>query len=218
MNSVKTIITLLGDLATFLWLFLRPQSTIAAENPFLRKQLAMFQERKVKPHRPDTPIRITLVLLSRLFNWWDALVVVQPRTLVQWHRQGFRLFWRWKSRPGRPPIPVELRRLIRGMAMSNLSWGEERIRNELLLKLGVAYRHVPYENICPNIHGGISATINAGRTFFRNHVAAILACDVCAARNPRLFAAVALQTENHSILNGSFRTAAPAHGSMRTQA
>jgi hypothetical protein len=79
MEGVKTIITLLGDLATFFWLTLRPQSTLAAENLFLRKQLAMFQERKAKPRRPDTPIRIALVLLSRLFNWRDALVIVQPR-------------------------------------------------------------------------------------------------------------------------------------------
>jgi putative transposase len=127
MEAVKTIITLLGDLATFFWLALRPQSTLAAENLFLRKQLALFQERKAKPHRPDTPFRITLVLLSRLFNWRDALVVVQPQTLIRWHRQGFRLFWRWKSRPGRPPIPVELRQLIRDMALNNPSWGEERI-------------------------------------------------------------------------------------------
>ena len=69
-----------GDLATFLWLFLRPQSALAAENLFLRKQLAMFHERKAKPQRPDTPIRIAFVLFSRLFNWRDALVVVQPRT------------------------------------------------------------------------------------------------------------------------------------------
>ncbi|MEN8108966.1 MAG: helix-turn-helix domain-containing protein [Pseudomonadota bacterium] len=137
MDGVKTIITLLGDLVTFLWLFLRPQGSLAAENLFLRKQLAMLQERKAKPHRPDMPVRIALVLLSRLFNWRDALVVVQPRTLVRWHRQGFRLFWRWKSRPGRPPIPVELRQLIREMALSNPSWGEERIANELLLKLGI---------------------------------------------------------------------------------
>jgi putative transposase len=121
----------------FLWLSLRPRSSLAAENLFLRKQLAIFQERKVSPRRPNTPIRIALVLLSRLFNWRDALVVVQPQTLVRWHRQGFRLFWRWKSRPGRPPIPVELRRLIREMAMSNPSWGEKRIANELLLKLGI---------------------------------------------------------------------------------
>ena len=136
MNGVKMIISLLGDLATFLWLFLRPQHTLAAENLFLRKQLAMYQERKAKPHRPDTPIRITPVLLSRLFNWHDALVIVEPRTLVRWQRQGFRLFWCWKSRPGRPPIPIEIRQLIREIAMSNPSWGEERIANELLLKLG----------------------------------------------------------------------------------
>jgi putative transposase len=105
MEGVKTIIALLGDLVTFFWLTLHPQSVLAAENLFLRKQLAMFQERKVKPHRPDTAIRIALVLLSRLFSWRDALVVVKPQTLVRWHRQCFRLFWRWKSRPGRPPIP-----------------------------------------------------------------------------------------------------------------
>jgi putative transposase len=124
MKGVKTILILLGDLATFLWLTLRPQSALAAENLFLRKQLAMFQERKVKPHRPDTPIRIALVLLFRLCNWRDALIVVQPQTLVRWHRQSFRLFWRWKSRPGRPKIPVELMRLIREMALNNLTWGE----------------------------------------------------------------------------------------------
>ena len=97
----------------------------------------MYQQRKQKPRRPDAPFRIALVLLSRLFDWKETLVVVQPQTLVRWHRTGFRLFWRWKSRPGRPPIPIELRQLIREMALSNLSWGEERIANELLLKLGI---------------------------------------------------------------------------------
>jgi hypothetical protein len=70
----------------------------------------------------------------RLFNWRDALVVVRPETLIRWHRAGWRLFWRVKSRPGRPPIPLELRRLIRRMASD---WGEERIANELRLKLGL---------------------------------------------------------------------------------
>ncbi len=72
----------------------------------------MYQERKLRPRRPDTPFPVALVLLSRLFDWTEALVVVQPQTLVRCHRQGFRLFWRWKSRRGRPPIPLELRRLI----------------------------------------------------------------------------------------------------------
>lgn len=179
MEGVKTIITLLGDLAAFLWLTLRPQSTLAAENLFLRKQLAMFQERKAKPRRPDTPIRIALVLLSRLFNWRDALVVVQPQTLVRWHRQGFRLFWRWKSRPGRPPIPIELRQLIREMAMSNPSWGEEHIANELLLKLGirVSPRTVrKYMQLHPWEQPRGDQRLP---TFVRNHASAILACDFC---------------------------------------
>src|SRR5580704_16132646 len=71
--------------------------------------------------------RITLALLSRLFSWRDALIVVQPKTLIRWHRAGFRFLWHWKSKPGRPPIPAELRRLIREMSRDNSLWGEERI-------------------------------------------------------------------------------------------
>ncbi len=137
LDGAQTIIKLLSDLATFIWLFLRPHGELAAENLFLRKQLAMYQERKLKPRQPDTSFRVALVLLSRLFNWRGALVVVRPQTLVRWHRQGFRLFWRWKSQPGRPRIPPELRALIRTMARDNPSWGEERIANELLLKPGI---------------------------------------------------------------------------------
>jgi hypothetical protein len=108
---------------------------VAAENLYLRRQLALYQEPKVDPRRIDPATRITLALLSRLFNWRDALVVVQPKTLIRWHRAGFRLLWHWKSKPGRPPIPAELRRLIREMSRDNLLWGEERIANELLVKL-----------------------------------------------------------------------------------
>ena len=179
MEGVKTIITLLGDLAAFFWLTLRPQSTLAAENLFLRKQLAMFQERKAKPRRPDTPIRIALVLLSRLFNWRDALVVVQPQTLVRWHRQGFRLFWRWKSRPGRPPIPIELRQLIREMAMSNPSWGEERIANELLLKLGIRVSPRTVRKYMQLHPWEQPRGDQRWSTFVRNHASAILSCDFC---------------------------------------
>ena len=179
MEGVKTIITLLCDLAAFFWLTLRPQSTLAAENLFLRKQLAMFQERKAKPRRPDTPIRIALVLLSRLFNWRDALVVVQPQTLVRWHRQGFRLFWRWKSRPGRPPIPIELRQLIREMAMSNPSWGEERIANELLLKLGIRVSPRTVRKYMQLHPWEQPRGDQRWSTFVRNHASAILACDFC---------------------------------------
>jgi hypothetical protein len=179
MDGVKIIIKLLGDLARFLWLSLRPQCALAAENLFLRKQLAMFQERGAKPSRPNTQIRIALVLLSRIFRWRDALVVVQPQTLVRWHRQGFRLFWRWKSRPGRPPIPVELRELIREMAVSNPSWGEERIANELLLKLGIRVSPRTVRNYMPLRPPGHPRGDQRWSTFLRNHASAILACDFC---------------------------------------
>jgi putative transposase len=179
MEAVKTIITLLGDLTTFFWLALRRQSTLAAENLFLRKQLAMFQERKAKPHRPDTPLQITLVLLSRLFNWRDALVVVQPLTLIRWHRQGFHLFWRWKSRPGRPPIPIKLRQRIRDMALNNPPWCEERIANELLLKLGIWVSPRTVRKYMPKSPPGHPRSDQRWSTFVRNHASAILACDFC---------------------------------------
>ena len=95
-GGVRTIIKLLCDLATFIWLMLRPHGALVAENLFLRKQLAMYQERKLMPRRPDTPFRVALVLLSRLFDWKVALVVVQPQTLIRWHRLR-------KYMPRRPP-------------------------------------------------------------------------------------------------------------------
>jgi hypothetical protein len=71
-----------------------------------------------------------------MMDWRQFLVVVRPETLVRWHRQGFRLFWHWKSRRlGRPRIPVSLQNLIADMARANQTWGEERIAPELLLKL-----------------------------------------------------------------------------------
>jgi hypothetical protein len=103
-----TLLTLLGDAAHFLWLCLCPPAALAAENLFLRKQLALYRERGLKPQRAPNTTRITLVWLGRWFDWRRALAVVQPATLIRWHRQGFRLFWRWKSTPGRPPIPPDL--------------------------------------------------------------------------------------------------------------
>ncbi len=179
MEGVRLISKLLCDLATFIWLMLRPHGALVAENLCLRKQLAMYQECKRKPRRPDTPFRVALVLLSRFFNWKDSLVVVQPQTSIRWHRQGFRLFWRWKSRPERPPIPIELRRLIREMALSNFSWGEERIANELLLKLGIRISPRTVGKYMPKRPHGQPRGDQRWSIFVRNHAAALLACDFC---------------------------------------
>ena len=97
-------IDLAADLLRWLLAF-RSSQAIQAENLFLRRQLALYVERGVKPRRIDAATRIGLTFLSRLFDWRDALTVVSPTTLTRWHWAAWRLFWRMKSRPGRPPIP-----------------------------------------------------------------------------------------------------------------
>ena len=120
MGAWLSWLQLLGDLIRFVGLGFRSRGSLAAENLFLRKQLALYQERKLKPRRADNRTHLTLVWLSRWFDWRNALTVVTPKTLVAWHRKGFRLFWRWKSESGRRPIPSDLQHLIRKMARDNL--------------------------------------------------------------------------------------------------
>jgi hypothetical protein len=173
---------LLVDVAHILRLLLRSRAALAAENLFLRKQLALYQERHVTPHRATDAARCILVWLARWFDWRQALAVVQPATFLRWHRQGFRLFWRWKSHPGRPPVPADLQALIRRMARENPTWGEERIANELLLKFGLrvsprtVHKYMPKR---PNPGRGTRAMPQCWRTFVRNHAQAIVACDFC---------------------------------------
>jgi hypothetical protein len=113
---------------------------LSAEVLFLRKQLALYQERRMKPHRATAATRCALVWLGCWFDWRQALAVVQPATFTRWQRQGFRLFWRWKFRPGRPPLPADLQVLIRRMARENPTWGQERIANECK-PTGIGYQH-----------------------------------------------------------------------------
>src|ERR1019366_9070798 len=134
---LRTVRHLLRDLMTLVRLGLTSRAHLAAENLFLRKQLALSQERRTKPRRSDPATRVTLVLLPRWLDWRSMLTVVQPDTLIRWHRQGWRLFWRWKSRLGRPPISADLQRLVVTMARANPTGGEARIADELLLKLGL---------------------------------------------------------------------------------
>jgi putative transposase len=172
--------TLITDGAHFIALCARHRTVLAAENLFLRKQLAFYQERKVVPRRFDNVSRFILVLLSHGFAWKDALVNVTPKTFIGWHRAGFRLFWRWKSRPGRPRIPPELRTLIRAMARDNPGWGEERIANELLLKLGIQVSPRTVRKYMPKRPQGQPRGDQRWSTFVANHAKAIVACDFLA--------------------------------------
>ena len=136
MRLFSNIRSIVLDAIAFARNLCRSRSALAAENLFLRKQLTFFVERKQAPRRTNNATRLTRATLTRLFDWKEALVVVKPDTLVLWHRKGFRLFWRWKSRPkGRPTLPEELKKLIAEMAVANITWGEERIAHELLVKL-----------------------------------------------------------------------------------
>src|SRR5499427_3853525 len=205
-HSLRTLSSVARDLVHLLVLVSRSRRALAAENLFLRKQLAMFEERKVKPHRADDSTRLIMVILGRLFAWRDALVNVQPDTFVRWHRKGFRLLWRWKSRPvGRPRIPKDLRRLIQELAAENPTWGEQRIANELHRKLTIRIsprtvgkylrRQSPVRTPDPQ---------QRWRTFVRDHSKVMVACDffvVITAAFRTLYVFVVIEIGSRRILH-----------------
>ena len=121
--------------------------------------------------------RVFWVCLSRLWsNWRSALVIVQPETVIKWHRQGFKRDWRWKSRkgkPGRPPIEREIRNLISRMSREDPTWGAPRIVSELAL-LGHDVVEATVAKYMVRTRKPLSQT---WRTFLDNHVHDIAACD-----------------------------------------
>jgi len=118
-----------------------------------------------------------MVALAKFFDWRDALAIVKPETFVGWHRTAFKMFWRWKScKPGRPSLPKNLQELVCQMARENPTWGEERIANELSLKLGI---RVSPRTVGKYLERGKPRGSSGQRwkTFVRNHAQAIVACD-----------------------------------------
>ena len=93
-HLVRTAFRVLVDFLGLVVLTCRSRSALEAENLFLRKQLALFQERQTKPRRANDSTRWLMGFVSRWFDWRNALVVVKPETPIRWHRKGFRLFWR----------------------------------------------------------------------------------------------------------------------------
>jgi len=179
MGLAATVSNLSVDLLRFLKAAMRSRSSLVAENLFLRKQLAFYEEHEVKPRRLTDAARIALVFWSHWFEWKQALTIVQPETLIRWHRRGFKLFWRWKSKPGRPRLPRNLRELIAQMAKENPTWGQGRVASELSLKLGIyvsprtvrAYWPSEPDRRCRR------TSSQHWRTFVRNHARSIIACD-----------------------------------------
>jgi len=179
LRLASMLLALAQDALRLLLLGRRSMAALKAENIFLRKQLALYLEREAKPRRASNATRLSLVLLSWLFAWRDTLIIVKPETFLGWHRRGFRLLWRWKSRPrGRPRLPEEIQKLIRRMAQENPTWGEGRIAAELLLKLHIRVSPRTVRRYMP-LDSGPRKRVPSQRwmTFVRNHARVILACD-----------------------------------------
>jgi putative transposase len=163
--------------AIFLYLrsLLVPRFALATEILVLRQQLIVLNRTVSRPRlrRRD---RLFWVSLSKLWkDWREALVIVKPETVIKWHREGFRLSWRWKSKApvGRPQIDQEIRELIRRMSRENTLWGLARIQSELrLLGFDVALRTIAKYRIKSS-----KPPSQTWKTFLDNHASQIAAID-----------------------------------------
>ncbi len=171
---IELLILLLGVLRATL----RSRAGLVAENLLLRHQLAVL----TRPGRKRPPIRVrdklVWVLARRLCRAWRRhLVFVRPETVVRWHRQAWKLFWRWKSRTplGRPRLSAEVRELIATMALQNPGWGTERIRGELL-KLGIAVSSRSIRRY--RRRGPVRPPSRTWRAFLANHRPQLWAADL----------------------------------------
>ncbi len=178
----------------------RDRSQLALENLALRQQLAVLRHKAPRPklRRAD---RAFWVNLARVWDQWrSALILVRPETVLRWHRQGFRYFWRWKSRGG-PCVSPEVIRLIRRMFQENRLWGAPRIRSELLL-LGYDVAEATVAKYMTR--RGRRPPSQTWRTFLRNHLRATAACDffvVPTATFRLLFCFVILSHDRRRILH-----------------
>ena len=133
--DTEVMLCLLRLLVGFFVRFFRFRRDLLLENLALRQQLAVLKQRYPRP-RLSTSDKLFWVVLRRIWpDWKDALFLVQPETVVRWHRAGFKLHWTWLSRhrvrPGRKCVSKELRELIFRMVTENSTWGAPRIHGEL---------------------------------------------------------------------------------------
>jgi putative transposase len=203
---LSTLVVVVSDLLSILKLSFRSRTALLAENLFLRKQLAFYEEHKIRPRLLTDATRLTLVLWSRWFNWKDALIIVKPETLIGWHRKGFRLFWRWKS----SREDLDCRRTSEGLLCAwcaRTRRGARRVADELSLKLGIfvsprtVRKYWPWQ---PNNGNQNRVSTQRWGTFVRNHADAIVACDFMMAVTARfqfLYVMVVLELGSRRILH-----------------
>ncbi len=157
--------------------FLRSRHDLALELVALRQQLGVLKRKHPRP-RLDRFDRLFWLALRRVWSrWTDVLLIVKPDTVVRWHRAGFRFYWRMlcRHRPGKPKLTVELRALIRQMAVENPTWGAPKIHGELL-KLGFEVGERTVSRYLARL-GRRGDPSKLWLTFLKNHREAIAAMD-----------------------------------------
>jgi hypothetical protein len=138
MMDSRTLVRVMTLLVQTVRALFRSRADLALENLALRQQVAVLKQKRPRPLLTGMDRAFWVALQQNWKAWANALVIVKPDTVVKWHRKGFKLCWRWKSRPrgpGRPRAHPEIRELIRRMAIENVGWGAPKIHGELL-KLG----------------------------------------------------------------------------------
>jgi transposase InsO family protein len=157
--------------------FVRSRGDTALEVLALRQQVAILKRKRPRPCLGRLDRLLWTVLRQLWSRWADVLVMVKPETVVRWHRTGFRLYWRWRSRPrgGRPKISNEIRGLIRRLAAENPDWGAPKIQGELQ-KLGFVVSERTVARYLPKV----PSRGDPGKrwlTFLQNHREVIVAFD-----------------------------------------
>src|SRR5208283_1571373 len=175
------MLRLMRDMLKLIWwvvigLF-RSRASLEAEIVALRHQLNGLRRKSTKRLAFSNFDRLIFAGLYRIApNVLDALVIVKPETVIGWHRAGFRLFWKWKSRSrgGRPKVPLEIRQLIRDISVANPLWGAPRIHGELL-KLGI---DVGQTSVAKYMARRRNPPSQGWKTFLRNHADGIASIDL----------------------------------------
>jgi len=167
---------MLRILLIFYFSFFKSQSRLQLENIYLRKQLEILKRsnRKIKIKNQD---RFFFLFMKRIFaNWQSSLLIIKPSTVINWHRKGFKFYWRWKCRNsgGRPKIPQEQINLIKKMAKDNPLWGVPHVHGEML-KLGYEISESTVMRYMPKKEG--STTGQNWKTFLKNHSSEIISID-----------------------------------------
>src|SRR6476646_482843 len=169
-DLVRLIVWMVVDL-------IRSRAALEVEIWMLRQQINVLRRTAPKKQTFSAIDRLIFVCLYRLRpGVREALAIVKPETVVKWHRAGFRLYWRWKSkaRGGRPTVPLEIRKLIREMSIANPLWGAPRIHGELV-KLGI---DIGQTSVAKYMVRRRHPPSQGWKTFIRNHADGIAAMDL----------------------------------------